>query len=169
VLGRGCVSNVPVETHFSTVKQSLLQGKLHLRPMDFISTIYSSITARLKTGELGLAQTARGRKLTKGKPSDVLQVDVWRRKGRQTSKGHLRGKYFSTVKKKKEINDPKRYEIKIFFLIFDILCYSFEFEFEFRLAQSKNNNNLCDQNYNSLLIPQHTTDSAVEILKNKLM
>jgi hypothetical protein len=121
VLGRGCVSNVPVETHFATVKLSLLQGKLHLRPMEFLSVVYSSIVTRLKSGELGLPQTASGRKLTKKTASDVLQMDVWRKKGVQTSNGCRRGKFFSSVKKKKDGNVVKRSKIIFLNLRYSIL------------------------------------------------
>jgi hypothetical protein len=132
--------------------------------MDFISTIYSSVAARLKTGQLGLAQTSRGRKLTKGKPSDVLQTDPWRKKGRKKRKGGLRGKFFSSVKEKKGGNHPKRYEIINLFTC-DIPYYSFEF----RSTRSKNKNSSSEQSCNSLSIPQCTTDATVKILGNKPM
>lgn len=114
-LGRGCISNALAESHFSIVKGSLLQGKLHLRPMDFICIIHSSVIARIISGELGLPQTARCRKLTKG---DVLQRDDWRKKGRKPRKGGMRGKYFSSDKGNKGVNQKKRYETTIVLLYY---------------------------------------------------
>jgi hypothetical protein len=81
MLGRGCASNAPAGTHFSTVKQFLLQGKLHLWRMDFLSAVHGSTMVRLTAGELELPQTARCRKSTKAKDSDALQIDPWLRKG----------------------------------------------------------------------------------------
>ena len=93
--------------------------------MDFLSTIHSSVVARLISGEMGLAQTARGRKLKKGSSRDILQIDPWRRKGLQkakaghNSKSRLRGKYFLSAKETKDIANVKRYQyISILFVIF---------------------------------------------------
>jgi hypothetical protein len=78
------------------------------------------------------------------------------------TKGHVRGKYFSSIKKKKDVIDSERCEMITLF-VRNISYYSFEF----RLTQSENNTDSDEQNENSLLISQHKTDATVGIRENK--
>lgn len=127
--------------------------------MDFLSTIYSNVISRIISGEIGLPQTARCRKLTKG---DVLKNDPWNRKGRRKhTKGGQRGRFFSSEKQNTNTNQRKKYEITNSFCI--VPSYLFNFR---AVKTKKHNNNSIERNDTSSSTSQDIDEVQLEILRD---
>ncbi|CAF1528742.1 unnamed protein product, partial [Didymodactylos carnosus] len=79
-LGRARLSNAVAESYFQIIKESILQNKRRLRPVDALIKINQSTLARLKAGRYGVSQKASTRK---ARPVDVLILEVWRKRRTQ--------------------------------------------------------------------------------------
>ncbi|CAF4386388.1 unnamed protein product, partial [Didymodactylos carnosus] len=80
-LGRARLSNAVAESYFQIIKESILQNKRRLRPVDALIKINQSTLARLKAGRYGVSQKASTRK---ARPVDVLILEVWRKRRTQS-------------------------------------------------------------------------------------
>ncbi|CAF1194000.1 unnamed protein product [Didymodactylos carnosus] len=93
--GHGRVSNATVEKCFRTVKSSVLEYKINLRPADFLMRTYSHTLSRMKGDKFGVAQSSRGRKKALSKADDLNAKETWWRRVQSKTKNGRRAYYFS--------------------------------------------------------------------------
>ena len=93
--GHGRISNALVESYFSIVKESVLQKKTRLRPMNFLMEMYLHTQSRLKGDAYNIPQSSGARKRKDSEPHALNTEEVWSRRPRADSMSSQRSRYFS--------------------------------------------------------------------------